>query len=223
MQVDYNFGRILDALDEAGVADDTIVILTGDDAAGNAYGGFPGEGGSNRPWRGGLSTGYEGGMRTPGMMRWSGKIPSDRVTDEIVSDLDWFSTIAHLVGEEKRIPDDRPYDGTNQADFILGRQENSNREHIVTCVGNGVFAVKWRTLKVHFFTAEGTFSPIVEHTFPQVYDIKNDPGETHELWAAEGYSHLWVMKPVTVILTELAVSMQKYPNIRPGLEFEGYD
>jgi hypothetical protein len=49
-----------------------------------------------------------------------------------------------------------------------------------------VFSVKWRSLKVHFFTAEGTFSPIVEHTFPPVYDIVNDPGETRELWRSEG-------------------------------------
>ena len=223
MQVDFNVGRILDGLEEAGVADDTIVILTGDNAAGNAYGSFPGEGGSNGPWRGGLSTAYEGGMRTPGMIRWNDNIPAGRVTDEIVSDLDWFSTIAHLVGAEKRIPDDRPYDGVNQADFILGKQDKSNREHIVTYVGDRIFSVKWRTLKVHFFTAEGTFSPIVEHTFPQVYDIKNDPGETRELFAAEGYSHLWAIKPVTEILTELAISMQKFPNIRPGQEFDGYD
>jgi hypothetical protein len=75
---------------------------------------------------------------------------------------------------------------------------------------------------VHFFTAEGTFSPIVEHPFPQVYDIKNDPGETRELWQAEGYAHLWVMKPVMDILSGLAVSQQQYPNIRPGQDFAGY-
>ncbi len=156
------------------------------------------------------------------MIRWPGNIPAGQVTDEIFSDLDWFSTIAHLVGEEGRIPTDRPYDGVNQSDFILGNQETSNREYIVTYVGDRIFAVKWRSLKVHFFTAEGTFSPIVEHTFPQVFDIRNDPGETRELWAAEGYAHLWVMKPVTDILTGLAVSMQQYPNISPGQDFAGY-
>jgi len=46
-----------------------------------------------------------------------------------------------------------------------------------------------RTLKIHFFTAESTFAPTVEHTFPQVYDIKNDPDEKAELWKKEGYSH----------------------------------
>jgi arylsulfatase A-like enzyme len=223
MQVDAYVGQIVDAVQEAGIADNTIVILTGDNAAGEHSAGWGGEGGSNGPWRGGLSTGYEGGTRTPGMLRWPGKIPAGRVSDEIYSDLDWYPTIANLTGESDRIPTDRPMDGINQANFILGKQEQSNREHIVTYVGNNVFSVKWRTLKIHFFTAEGTFSPVVQHTFPQVYDIKNDPGETRELWQSEGYSHLWVMKPVMDILSELSSSQQLYPNIKPGQEFSGYE
>jgi hypothetical protein len=77
-------------------------------------------------------------------------------------------------------------------------------------------------MKVHFFTAESTFSPIVEHTFPQVYDIKNDPDEKSELFKGEGYAHLWVTKPVMEILGNLGSSIQKYPNIKPGQDFDGY-
>ena len=218
MEVDYNVGRILDAVKHADVEKNTIVILTGDNAAGEDTD----EGGSNGPWRGGLSTGYEGGTRTVGMVRWPGIVPDGLVTDEIFADLDWFPTLAHLVGEAKRIPKDRPYDGINQADFLLGKQKKSNREYVVTYVGERVFAVKWRSLKVHFFTAESTFAPIVEHTFPQVYDIKSDPDEKAELWKKEGYAHLWLMKPVMNILGDLKKSMQAYPNIRPGQEFDGY-
>jgi arylsulfatase A-like enzyme len=223
MQVDHYVGEILDALKRADVDDETIVILTGDNAAGEQSANWGGEGGSNGPWRGGLSTGYEGGIRTPGMIRWPGEIAAGKVTDEILSDLDWYPTIAKMVGEQDRVPTDRPIDGIDQSDFLLGNKETSNREHIVTYVGDRVFAVKWRTLKVHFYTAEGTFAPIVEHTFPQVFDIKNDPGETRELWQSEGYSHLWVMKPVMGILTGLAVSQQAYPNIKPGQDFTGYE
>ena len=77
-------------------------------------------------------------------------------------------------------------------------------------------------MKVHFFTAESTFSPIVEHTFPQVYDIKHDPDERREHWKEEGYSHLWVMKPVMEILGDIQQSIRTYPNIQPGQDFEGY-
>jgi arylsulfatase len=222
MQVDYNVGRILDAIKELGIENNTIVILTGDNGAGEQSEDWVGEGGSNGPWRGGLSTGYEGGMRTPGMVRWPGQISSGKITDEIFADLDWYPTISHLIGEENRIPTDRPMDGINQSNFLLGKQEKSNREHVLTYVGDKVFSVKWRSLKVHFYTAEGTFAPIVQPTFPQVFDIKNDPGETRELWSAEGYSHLWVMKPVMEVLTEKIISMKKYPNIKPGEDFYGY-
>lgn len=222
MQVDYNVGLILETIKQVGIEQSTIVILTGDNAAGEQSNDWQGEGGSNGPWRGGLSTGYEGGTRTPAMIRWPNHIPRGKVSDEIIADLDWYSTIANFVNEQNRIPIDRPMDGINQKEFILGNQENSNREYVITYVGNDVFSVKWRSLKIHFYTAEGTFSPIVKPTFPKVYDIKNDPGETRELWSNEGYSHLWVMKPVMEILSEITKSMIEYPNIKPGEEFIGY-
>ncbi len=78
-------------------------------------------------------------------------------------------------------------------------------------------------MKVHFATAEGTHSFIQTYTFPQVFDIKEDPGESYELWGNEGYAHSWVLGPVTKILAELQGSMKKYPNIKPGQDFNGYD
>jgi arylsulfatase A-like enzyme len=226
MEVDHNFGQILDAIQGTGIEDNTIVILTGDNGAANypSPGVATGEvGGSNGPWRGGLSTGYEGGMRTPAMMRWPGKIAAGKVTDEIIADLDLYPTIANLVGEGERVPTDRPIDGMDQADFLLGRQEKSNRDYVVTYVGDTVFAVKWRNMKVHFATFEGTHSVLQKYTFPQVFDIAEDPKENFELWGNEGYAHAWVMGPVSKILVGLAGSMQEYPNISPGdQDFGGY-
>ncbi|MDG2013657.1 MAG: sulfatase-like hydrolase/transferase [Pirellulaceae bacterium] len=216
---------MLDAIEAAGIADNTIVIITGDNGAANypSPGLVTGEvGGSNGPWRGGLSTAWEGGMRTPAMLRWPGKIAAGKVTDEIIADLDWLPTIANLIGEQKRIPNDRPIDGVNQAPFLLGKQAKSAREHVVTYVGDTVFAVKWRNMKVHFATAEGTHSFVRKYTFPQVFDIKEDPKESFELWGNEGYAHAWVMSPVSKILAELRQSMKEYPNILPGQEFNGY-
>jgi arylsulfatase A-like enzyme len=226
LEVDHNFGQIIAAIREAGIEENTIVILTGDNGAANypSPGVATGEvGGSNGPWRGGLSTGYEGGMRTPAMIRWPGKIAKGRVTDEIIADLDIYSTVANLIGEQKRIPTDRPMDSINQADFLLGKQEKSNREFFATYIGDTVFSVKWRNMKVHFATFEGTHSILRKYTFPQVFDIAEDPKESFELWGNEGYAHAWVMSPVSKILTDLAVSMKKYPNINPGdQDFGGY-
>ena len=222
MQVDAYVGQIVDAVQDAGVADNTIIILTGDNAAGEHSVGWGGEGGSNGPWRGGLSTGYEGGLRTVGMIRWPGKIPADRVSDEIFSSLDWYRTLAALVGEKDRVPTDRPLDSVDQSDFLLGKTETSKRERVITYVGDQVFAVKWRTMKVHFLTAQGTFAPIVQKTFPEVYDIRNDTDEKRELWSNEGFAHVWVMKPVSEILASHKRSIAKYRNIKPGEDFKGY-
>jgi arylsulfatase len=226
LEVDHNVGQILDTIRSAGIENDTIVILTGDNGAANysSPGIVTGEvGGPNGPWRGGLSTAYEGGMRTPAMIRWPNKIAAGVVTDEIIADLDWYLTIAHFIGEEHRIPTDRPMDGIDQSYFVLGRQDKSNRGYVVTYVGDTVFAVKWRNMKVHFATAEGTHSIVQRCTFPQVFDIKEDPKESFELWGNEGYAHARVMGPVTRILADLAASMAEYPNIEPGQDFEGYN
>ena len=161
-------------------------------------------------------------MRTPAMVRWPGKIPTGKVSDEIFADLDWYPTIAEIAGQETRIPTDRPMDGVSQTDFLLGNQESSNREYVVTFVGPDVWSVKWRNMKVHFKAAEGTYSIVQTFTFPKVYDIKNDPSENYELWGNEGYAHTWVMEPVSKILDSLEASMVKFRNIAPGEEFEGY-
>jgi len=225
LEVDYNIGLILDAIKKAGIEKNTIVILIGDNGAANypSPGIVTGEvGGSNGPWRGGLSTAYEGGMRTPAMIRWPDNIPAGKVTDEIISDLDWYPTIANLISEQNRIPSDRPMDGINQKDFVLGKQEKSNREYVITYIGDKVAAVKWRNMKVHFYAFESTHSVLQEYTFPQLFDIKEDVKESYELWGNEGYIHAWVMEPVTKILTNKAISMKEYPNIKPGENFKGY-
>jgi arylsulfatase A-like enzyme len=225
MEVDHNIGLILKGIKDAGIEDNTIVILTGDNAAGSFPAGGLASGevsGSNGPWRGGLSTAYEGGMRTPAMVRWPGKIAENKISDEIFADLDWYPTIAELAGAKARIPSDRPMDGLSQTNFLLGKQEKSSREYVVTFVGTDVWSVKWRNMKIHFKAAEGSHSLVQTFTFPQVYDIKNDPSESYELWGNEGYAHAWVMEPVSKILGSLQASMVKFRNIKPGEEFEGY-
>ncbi len=225
MEVDHNIGVVLDAIDNARIADNTIVILTGDNGAANypSPGIVTGEvGGSNGPWRGGLGTTYEGGMRSPAMIRWPGKVPSGVVSDEIVSALDWLPTVASMSGVPELVPSDRPIDGVDQSAFLMGQTEKSAREYVVAYQGEKVWAVKWRNMKVHFATAEGTHSIVQTYTFPQVFDIKEDPKESYELWGNEGYIHTWVMGPVTSILTEIGASMVEFSNIKPGQDFEGY-
>ena len=203
------------------------MILTGDNGAANypapGTSSRPRSGGSNGPWRGGLSTAYEGGMRTPAMIRWPGQNPAGTVTDEIICRPRLVSDdcAPHWGREADSLRS--PIDGIDQSDFILGKQERSDREYVVTYVGDTVFAVKWRNLKVHFAAFEGTHSVVQTYTFPQFFDIKEDVKESYELWGNDGYAHAWVMAPVSKILAGLASSMQQYPNIKPGQDFKGYE
>ena len=216
-EVDYNVGRILDTLEEAGIEKNTIVILSGDNGAVTEGIG----GGSNGPWRGGF-TGYEGGLRTVGMIRWPGKIKAGRVSDEIFASLDWLPTLAHLIGEESKIPTDRPIDGIDQSAFLLGDQETSNREHVLVYIGDELFSVKWRSFKIHLKTAETLWAPIQTHQFPPVYDVANDPGEDNNLMKLSLFAYSWVYGPMGQILQQKAATMQEYPNIKPGQDFGGY-
>lgn len=219
VEMDYNIGRIIDAVDKSGLQDNTIFILSGENGAVPEFGA-----GSNGPWRGGLGTGYEGGFRSPAMIRWPGKIEAGRVSDEIVAALDWMPTLAKMAGEEKRVPTDRPIDGIDQADFILGKQENSNREHHLMFIGDTLYAVKWRNFKMHFITREGRSVPEVKWSVPQLYNIKADPGEVMELNKTEEIGeYIWAAAEMLKYVGDSKKSMAKWPNIVPGEQVLGYD
>ena len=117
-ELDHRTGQVLDAIDEAGITDNTIVVWTSDNPAGRAQS----MGGSNGPWRGHFGSGFEGGMRAPGMVRWPGHVPAGAVTDEIVTAVDWLPTLASLVGESKRVPD-RPPDRRRRCLLVPARAE----------------------------------------------------------------------------------------------------
>ena len=130
MELDYRTGQVLDALKEAGIEDNTIVIWISDNANGNSQTmplGFVGA--NNGPFRGELGDALEGSLRVPGMIKWPGKI-SPRKSNGMVSIHDFYPTLAAIVGGE--MPKDRAIDGIDQSDFFLGKQDDSNREHLIT-------------------------------------------------------------------------------------------
>ncbi len=86
-----------------------------------------------------------------------------------------------------------------------------------------LYAIKWRNMKMHFAATESTHSVVQKFTFPQVFDIKNDPKEAYELWGNKGYTHGWVMEPIMKKIVDLKKSMAIYRNTKPGEDFKGYD
>ncbi len=218
-EVDFRSGQILDALDEAGIADDTIVVWSSDNATGVAAG----LAGSNGPWRGVFGSGFEGGMRVPALVRWPGKIPAGKVNNELVATYDWLPTLASLVNESDRVPTDRPIDGVDLSDLLLGNSEEGNRDHLICYGSDGeVMSGKWKNIKVVFRYAETFDGPIIKPQFPMAFDLIDDPGEQLNL-TSERMDMMWMYGPVIQRILALQQSFAHYSNIQPGEDFEGYD
>jgi len=110
--VDRSVGRVLQALREQGLDDNTIVIFTSDNGA-PGYIGLPEV---NRPFRGWKLTQFEGGLRVPYMARWPGQIPAGSRYPAPMSNIDILPTIAAVAGAA--VPTDRVVDGVNLLPFL---------------------------------------------------------------------------------------------------------
>jgi arylsulfatase A-like enzyme len=156
------------------------------------------------------------------MVRWPGHVPTGEVRREMVSAVDWLPTLAGFIGESKRVPTDRPIDGVNVADHLLGKSDKSGREAVL-CFGldTELMSVKWRNFKVIFRKANGINDPITDVQLPIVHDLLNDPGERWNLWETT-MDMDWVLRPVTEQIVLFKKSVAKYPNVKTGEDFKGY-
>ena len=114
-EIDYHVGRLLDALQEQGVDDNTLVVFTSDNGPWLKYND---EGGTAYPLRDGKSTSWEGGMRVPAIFRWPGKIPANEVRDEPAILMDLYTTFAKL--SDGDVPTGRITDGEDIWPIITG-------------------------------------------------------------------------------------------------------
>ena len=217
-ELDYRTGQIMEALKDNGFDDNTIVIWISDNAAtvtGTAVAEI--HQGDNGPFRGELGDAYEGSIRTAGMIRWPGKIKPGSRSNGMISVHDFLPTFANIIGEE--LPGNRYYDGFDQTDFILGKQENSNRNSLITFIGGRVAAVRWNQFRIYPLIVEhtnnnpqvGGYLGTLKETagFPQMFNIEADPKERVDL-TANGAG--WLMGPYMQIIGEYKKSLIDYPN-----------
>jgi arylsulfatase len=217
-ELDYRSGQVLDAIDQAGITENTIVVWSSDNPAGRSTS----MGGSNGPWRGHFGSGFEGGMRAPAIVRWPGKVKAGGVSDEIITAVDWLPTLAFLVGEGRRVPADRPIDGIDASALVLGQSPTTGRDHVIYYGSDaGVMSVKWRNMKVVFRYSESTSGPIIKPQWPLVFDLIDDPVEEWDL-VEKRLDCAWVFAPVAARLGALQQSATRFPNIKPGEDFKGY-
>jgi arylsulfatase len=209
MELDSHVGDVLDALWEAGIENNTVVVMTSDN--GPTQDQWPDSGFS--PFRGGIGTAYEGAVRVPCIFWWPGQVEADTTSNEIMCAIDLFSTFAALGGGE--IPYDRPIDGIDQSGLLLGMQDKSDREWAVWYLGSESAAttmpaaIRWHQFKIHFVTYDSFQGPgSVYGQIPAVYNIEIDPREEHNI-AGE---HDFVVNAALKIYRGLVDSMTKYPN-----------
>jgi arylsulfatase A-like enzyme len=203
-EMDANVGQVLDAVDKAGVRDNTIVIFTSDN--GPEY--FRPWDGWAGPWRGQYFTALEGGIRVPFMIRWPGKVAAGSVTNEIVHGVDMFATLARFGGA--KVPTDRPFDSIDQSEFFLGKTERSAREGFPIWCAERLQAVKWRNWKLHFYRQDTMFDPPVKNPVPTIFNLYTDPREEKPTVDS------WVVGPVLRIVGEFERSVQQHPLIPMG-------
>ena len=208
MQLDADFGRLLDLLEEAGVAENTIVVFSGDN--GPEY---------MEPWRGDAGrfvgsyfTGMEGSLRTPCIIRYPGVVPAQVESNEVVHITDMFTTLLKWAGAA--VPKDRVIDGLDQRAFLEGRQPNSAREGFPYWMGETMYGVKWQNFKVVFVAKESFAAPEKKLATPWVINLDVDPKE--EKPYNYPYLHTWTMAHVGRILNEFGTSVEKEPLIPAG-------
>ena len=217
-QMDDFTGRILDALDELGIADDTIVVWASDNGADTTYREQAGDpdpfggqwNGFSGPWRGGLFTSLEGSNRTPCLIRWPGKVPAGKVSNELVHQVDLFTTLVLAGGGN--VPDDRQIDGMDMRGFLLGDDEESGRDMVLCIQGPRLQALKWRQWKVHLFQQDDFYSNWSPYNVPHVHNLEWDPREENQV----DFAHFWVLHMAGVAAGAFLKTLVIEPPIPPG-------
>jgi arylsulfatase len=150
VEVDAYVGEIIQALDEAGVLENTFVFVTSDN--GPQLDAWPDSG--YTPFRGAKASAWEGGVRVPGIAYWKGMIAPGRQSDELFDLMDLFNTSLGLAGAIDSIPTDRYIDGIDQASFLLADDGRSKREKVYIWSEKNLMAMRMYEYKIHLKVVE---------------------------------------------------------------------
>jgi arylsulfatase A-like enzyme len=123
--LDEQVGRILDAVEASGQANNTLIYFASDNGCAMYWPGLC----SCSPLRGGKLSHYEGGVRVPFMMRWPGHINPGLVYKDVVSLMDILPTSVTAAGG--RLPTDRVYDGVDIMPYMTGRKSGTPHDMLM--------------------------------------------------------------------------------------------
>jgi arylsulfatase A-like enzyme len=205
-EMDATVGRVLDAIDRLAINRNTIVMWCTDNGAEQRR---PWRG-SSGPWSGFYNTVMEGGIRTPCIIRWPGRIPAGRVSNEIVHQVDIFPTLAAAVGADI-VPKDRAIDGVDQLPFLEGKQAKSNRDAVLFFTGTNLRAVKWHDWKLHYTFAPEAGAPPVPPLM-RLFNLLSDPREETDIKDANP----WAQSVMDKLVAAFTATTARYPHVPPN-------
>jgi len=205
-EMDHRVGQVLDQIEALKIADDTLVIFASDNGPEfrRPWRGTAG------PWTGTYHTAMEGGLRAPCMIRWPGRVPPRRESNEIVHVTDLFTTLARIAGA--RNPADRPVDGIDQLDFFLGRRKRSSREGFLYYIKSELRAAKWRDWKMHLVWEAEPNAGANHLESPLLFNLTQDPKEETDV----NTSASWARTPIRRMIHAFQESLKAHPPIPPG-------
>ena len=214
-QLDGWIGEILAEMDKLGVADNTLVVIMGDNGHFTKY--SPGSGYTPMIFRGGKGYTSEGGVRVDAFARLPGMIEADSIVGDIVHVADLFTSIARLAGATDEIPRDRIIDGVDQSALMLEGETHGRRDHVFIYSGNKLEAVVKEHFKLMPVPGPGQ-NPIIG----KFYDLQRD---TREEWPVSTEVGAWGGAEFVRIIQRHKQRKAKYPDEGPalGVPYDGVE
>jgi arylsulfatase A-like enzyme len=236
MEHDGHVGQLLDKLDELGIADNTLVFYSTDN--GPHYNMWPD--GAISPFRGEKNTNWEGGYRVPALVRWPGKIQAGRVSNDVMSHLDWVPTLMTIAGapgvKESLLKGYRAggkqfnvhLDGYDFTQHLTNSAAPGPRNEFFYFTDDGLLASvrtgDWKVVfaeqRAHRFDVWR--EPFVPLRIPKVFNLRRDPFERADI-DSNAYNEWWTRKGPTAMgmamvqVQQFMGSLAKYPpRQRPG-------
>lgn len=179
-QFDWTVGQLMAALDEMGLTENTLIILSSDngpvvddgydDQAEERLNGHSPAG----PWRGNKYSAFEGGTAVPVVVRWPKQIKGNRESDVLMSQIDWMASLGSLVGA--RFPKGSAVDSYNRLGNLLGT-DAADRPWIVELASNHTLSVRtkeWKYIEPNDGPKMIPWGPKIETgnlSTPQLYDM----------------------------------------------------
>jgi arylsulfatase len=208
LELDADFGTLLDLLSELDVVGNPIVVFAGDNGPEDVlrWRGTPGY------WEGSYFAGGEGNLRTPCLVRWPGHILPGRSSDEIMHVTDWFTTLLHAAGLTE--PGDRVIDGVNQLDWLTGSRDASAREGYIYWMGRQMYGVKWHNFKLVLVAQKYMQDSAEALPTPRLINLNTDPQERERVPLP--HLHTWAATHLNRIIAEFEASTRREPLIPMG-------